>query len=352
MKRTALITGGAGFIGGNFLRLVHEHTDDQLIVVDSLTYAGNLSRITELLKSSRITFIKGDIVDTKLLAELFQKYNISVIVNFAAESHVDRSILNPGTFIKSNIEGVYSLLEAARKSWLSTEGRLFLHISSDEVFGSLPAQASSFTVESRYQPSSPYSACKAAADHLVRAWHATYGLPVIISSCSNNYGPWQFPEKLIPLTILNALEGKEIPIYGDGLQIRDWIHVEDHCRALLKIIQRGKIGETYLVGAQQEYTNGDIVHKICNAVDDFKSIPRGTTQKLPIFVDDRPGHDRRYAIDNSKLSKELSWMPYHRLETNLPLLVEWYARHHAWADEIRSGDYMKYYERQYGANKI
>jgi dTDP-glucose 4,6-dehydratase len=347
MNQVILITGGAGFIGSNFLRLAHATSDYQFVVVDSLTYAGNLSTIEDILSSSRIAFLKGDIRDSQLVSKIFQDYEISDIVHFAAESHVDRSIMNPEDFVQTNIVGTYNLLEGARKAWIKRDRYCFLHISSDEVFGSLDNNDKPFRHNSRYQPNNPYSATKAAADHLVRAWHKTYGLPTIISYCSNNYGPWQFPEKLIPLMILNALEEKEMPLYGEGLQIRDWIHVEDHCRAILAILRKGAAGQTYLVSAHQECTNSDIVHKICDAVDLFNNNLIGFSRKLITKVRDRPGHDFRYASDSSKLRDELNWQPQYRVETALPYMVAWYAQHRQWVKDIESSDYLTYYERQY-----
>ena len=349
MTQTILATGAAGFIGSNFVRLVHQCTDYQIVIVDALTYAGNLANISDLLASKRLTFIKGDIGDQELVLDLFTKYDVGVVVHFAAESHVDRSILEPRCFIKTNIEGTFNLLEAARVQWSAADKHLFLHVSSDEVFGSLNPEESPFDQRSRYQPSSPYAASKAASDHLVRAWHRTYDLPVVITNCSNNYGPWQFPEKLIPLAILNALEGREIPIYGDGMNLRDWIHVEDHCKALLAVLQKGMIGDTYLVSAQVECTNLEIVHMICDAVDRFSGQSPGTSRRLVKFVADRLGHDRRYAIDASATRQKLNWMPSHRIEASLRDLVQWYVDHKTWADEIRSGEYMTYYERQYAS---
>lgn len=346
MKRW-LITGGAGFIGSNFVRIASRDSATQVIILDALTYAGNLANISDLLALPNVVFVKGDICDAELVMHLFEKYKITHVIHFAAESHVDRSILGARPFIKSNIEGTFTLLEAARKSWMTDNDHLFLHVSTDEVYGALAPQDPPFNENSSYRPNSPYSSSKAAADHLVRAWRQTYGLPTIISNCSNNYGPWQFPEKLIPLMILNALEDKELPLYGDGLQIRDWLHVEDHCQALLTIIGRGTIGQTYTIGANQERTNIYIVQKICDAVDNLKGRPIGTTNKLIKHISDRPGHDPRYAIDSTRLQKELGWRSQHVIEDDMTDIVNWYLKNKAWADAIRTGEYLQYYQRQY-----
>lgn len=354
---TWLITGGAGFIGSNFVRLVTAETDHQLVVLDLLTYAGNLANIADLVDSGRVVFVRGDIRDRELVGKLFADHDFTRVVHFAAESHVDRSILGPEAFIRTNVDGTYNLLEAARRSWAEVPakdlgdsgGRLFMNVSTDEVFGDLALDDPPFTEASPYVPSSPYSASKAASDHLVRAWHRTYGLPTVVTSCCNNYGPWQFPEKLIPLMILNAVDGRELPVYGDGQQIRDWLHVEDHCRALLAILQRGRAGETYLVGASDERVNLDIVHMICRAVDDLTGRPSGRSAEQIKHVTDRPGHDRRYAIDASKLRTELGWEPRHNLDTAMPEVVRWYLDNRPWADAIRSGEYLAYYEQQYGS---
>lgn len=347
MKRW-LITGGAGFIGSNFVRIASRDSATQVIILDALTYAGNLANISDLLALPNVVFVKGDICDAELVMHLFEKYRITHVIHFAAESHVDRSILGAKPFIKSNIEGTFTLLEAARKSWMTDNDHLFLHVSTDEVYGALAPQDPPFNENSPYQPNSPYSSSKAAADHLVRAWHQTYSLPAIISNCSNNYGPWQFPEKLIPLMILNALEEKELPIYGDGLQIRDWLHVEDHCRALLTIIERGTVGKTYTIGANQERTNLYVVQMICNTIDTLKNSPQGTTGKLIKYVLDRPGHDRRYAIDSTRLQKELGWRAQHIIDEAIPGVVKWYIVHKDWANAIRTGEYLHYYQHQYG----
>lgn len=346
-----LVTGAAGFIGSNFVRLACAVAGARLVVLDALTYAGNLENIADLVEDGRVGFHRGDICDAVLVAELFARYRFDRIVHFAAESHVDRSILGAGPFIRTNIQGTAVLLDAARASWQGcADGRLFLHVSTDEVFGSLEPGDAPFTEQSPYRPNSPYSASKAAADHLVRAWQHTYGLPAIISNCSNNYGPWQFPEKLIPLTILNAFDGRELPVYGDGLQVRDWLHVEDHCRALLAILERGRVGGTYVVGGSCERANIEIVRRIAAEVDSLIGQPAGTSARLVRHVNDRPGHDRRYAMNAALLQRELGWRPRHDIESALPAVVRWYWENRAWADSIRSGAYVEYYEKQYGAH--
>jgi dTDP-glucose 4,6-dehydratase len=343
-----LVTGGAGFIGANFVHRALPRPDTRLVVLDALTYAGDLTRLEDVARAPNLTFVKGDICDFALLTELFAEHAITHVVHFAAESHVDRSILGPQDFIRTNIDGTCMLLEAARHAWTDPAGRLFLHVSTDEVFGSLGPGEPPFRETTPYHPNSPYSAWKAAADHLVRAWHHTYGLPAIITNSSNNYGPWQFPEKLLPLVILNAYEGKGLPVYGDGMQVRDWIHVDDHCTALLSILDRGRPGETYAIGAQQECPNIEIVSRICTAVDEIKGQPLGTAERLIRHVKDRPGHDRRYAIDSSHLRQELGWKPRYSLVRALPELARWYVDHKPWADAVRSGEYRRYYEEQYG----
>ncbi|HEY4485575.1 MAG TPA: dTDP-glucose 4,6-dehydratase [Nitrospiria bacterium] len=342
-----LITGGAGFIGSNFVRMAAARTEARLVILDALTYAGNLANISDLLRPPRVEFVKGDICDGPLVMRLFETHSVTHVIHFAAESHVDRSILGARPFIRTNIEGTFTLLEAARNSWKNPDGMRFLHVSTDEVYGSLGPKDPPFNENTPYRPNSPYSASKAAADHLVRAWHHTYGLPTIISNCSNNYGPWQFPEKLIPLMILNALEGKELPVYGDGLQVRDWLHVADHCEALLQILERGRVGETYTVGGNNGRANLDVVHAICDTVDDVKERPSGNSRKLIRHVKDRPGHDRRYSIDSSKLRNETGWMPRHVFEKALADVVAWYIEHTGWADSVRSGEYLKFYQQLY-----
>lgn len=346
---TWLVTGGAGFIGSNFARLCANSIQNEIVVLDALTYAGNFANISDLVDSKRITFVQGDICDRDLVNSLFKKHDIDHIIHFAAESHVDRSIHTPDLFLKTNIMGTYTLLEAARAQWGdNSEGKVFLHVSTDEVYGDLTSDEPAFTETTAFKPSSPYSASKASSDHLVNAWNRTYGFPAIISNCSNNYGPWQFPEKLIPLMILNAYEGKELPVYGDGKQIRDWLHVEDHCEALLLIATRGVAGETYNIGGNNEIANIDIVNSICELVDLKTGKPAGTSTKLIKHVSDRLGHDRRYAVNSEKLQNDLSWKPKHIFEKSLPDIVSWYLENLEWADEIRSGEYMNFYKRNYG----
>jgi len=329
-----LITGGAGFIGSNFVRyILQKHPDWQVVNLDRLTYAGNLENLKDIRSDSRYRFILGDIADREPMDKLFGQ-GFDVVVNFAAESHVDRSILDASPFIRTNVQGPQVLLEGARQHRV----KLFLQVSTDEVYGSLGAEGK-FNEESPLLPSSPYSASKAAADLLCRAYQRTYGLPVIITRCSNNYGPYQFPEKLIPLTITNALEGKPIPVYGDGLNVRDWIHVEDHCRALDLVIQRGKQGEIYNIGADNERTNLEMVRRILDIVEKPPS--------LITFVSDRPGHDRRYALDTTKIRRELGWEPKHSFEEALKRTVEWYIKNEPWWRRVKSGEYLEYYKKVY-----
>ncbi len=345
-----LITGGAGFIGSNFVRMAVERTQSPLIVLDALTYAGNLTSINDLITSGRVLFVHGSICDVSMMAKIFRENDIERVVHFAAESHVDRSILGPYSFLKTNVEGTYTLLEAARQAWENDcADRVFLHVSTDEVYGALNADDPPCNEQSVYRPNSPYSASKASADHLVRAWHRTYGLPTIITNCSNNYGPWQFPEKIIPLMTLNAFEGNELPVYGDGMQIRDWLHVEDHCEALLVILQNGRAGQTYVISAHAERANIDIVRQVCTIVDEVTNRPAGVSEKLIRHVIDRPGHDRRYALDAGKLRKELGWHPKHVFEESLRDVIIWCLENQDWAKSIQSGEYLDFYKRQYGS---
>jgi dTDP-glucose 4,6-dehydratase len=345
---TWLITGGAGFIGSNFVRLALGK-GHHLVILDALTYAGNLANLQELLERDDVTFVRGSVCDATCVNALFAAHDFDAVIHFAAESHVDRSILGPKACLETNIDGTYTLLQAAREHWKDTEQKRFLHVSTDEVYGSLGPGEPGFTENSPHRPNSPYSASKAAADHLVRAWHHTYGLPTLISNCSNNYGPWQFPEKLIPLFTLNAVEGKTLPVYGDGMQIRDWLHVQDHCEALMAILERGRVGETYVIGGNYELPNLTIIQHICKAVDEALGREEGTSAKLMQHVQDRPGHDRRYAIDATKLREELGWEPRYDFATALPDVVRWYIDHQDWSAAIRSGEYMDFYEQQYGA---
>lgn len=333
-----LVTGGAGFIGSNFiLYWLKKYPSDKIVNLDKLTYAGNLENLKSVEKNPNYKFIHGDICDSQLVNSLLKDEQIDVIVHFAAESHVDRSIIDPAPFLKTNIEGTYTLLEAALNN-----GKIrFHHISTDEVFGALPLNTKEkFNENSPYNPRSPYSASKAASEHLVRAYYFTYNLPITISNCSNNYGPYHFPEKLIPLAITNVLEGKKIPVYGDGNYVRDWLYVEDHCRAIDLIIYKGKIGETYLIGGLTDnISNLELIKKILKLM--------GKDENFIEFVKDRPGHDRRYSIDWSKINKELNWKPNVDLETGLKLTINWYLKNQDWWKKIKSGEYLKYYEKQY-----
>jgi len=347
--RRLLITGGAGFIGSNFVRYwVSRHPEDRVINVDALTYAGNLENLREIESAPGYRFVRADIADREGMEKIFAEEAIDTVVNFAAESHVDRSILAPDAFIKTNVMGTFALLEAAKKAWGEFgPGQRFLHVSTDEVYGSLGADDPAFTETTAYAPNSPYSASKAASDHLVRAYHETYGMPVLTTNCSNNYGPFQFPEKLIPLVILNALEGKSIPVYGDGKNIRDWLYVEDHCTALEAVLERGQPGEVYNIGGINEWYNIDIVNLICDRLDEL--VPAKTPYREQIaFVKDRPGHDRRYAINADKIRQQLGWSPQHDFRTGIEATIRWYLENRAWCDRVRSGEYRKYYEVQYG----
>jgi dTDP-glucose 4,6-dehydratase len=344
-----LITGGAGFIGSNFARRLAAAAPAPLVVFDALTYAGNLANIRDLVDSGALQFVHGDIRQATELRKVFARYDIARVVHFAAESHVDRSIAGPTAFVETNVMGTLNLLQAAHEHWLRTgrEG-LFLHVSTDEVFGSLTPAAAPFDEQSPHRPNSPYAASKAAADHLVRAWHETYGLPTIVTNCSNNYGPRQFPEKLIPLMILNAMEGKELPVYGDGRQIRDWLHVDDHCSALEVVLGRGVAGETYCIGGGEQLANLDLVRAVCDLVDARLERASGSARSLIRHVDDRPGHDRRYAVNSTKIRRELGWTPQRALLQCLPDVVDWYLTQREWVDSIRSGEYARFYREQYG----
>lgn len=346
--RKILITGGAGFIGSNFVHYVLEKYQDILVIVlDKLTYAGNLKNLQKWEKDSRFTFIKVDIANKEELFEKTNDLDFTEIAHFAAESHVDRSILGPEEFVRTNVLGTFYLLELARVR--NQQGKLqkFLHVSTDEVYGSLGREGY-FSETTPYAPNSPYSATKAGSDHLVRAYFHTYSLPVVTTNCSNNYGPYHFPEKLIPLMILNCLQGKPLPVYGKGENIRDWLYVKDHCSALDLVLQKGKKGETYNIGTRNEKTNLEIVNKICEIMD--KKHPEGKPHKnLITFVKDRPGHDYRYAIDPSKIEKELEWKPQYKFEEALESTIDWYLENREWWEEIVSGDYKNYYELQYGS---
>jgi len=350
-----LVTGGAGFIGGNFVLDWCAQHDETVINLDNLTYAGNLETLASLHNNPRHIFVKGDIGDAKLLAELLAKYQPRAVINFAAESHVDRSIHGPEDFIQTNIVGTFHLLEAARAYWggLAAEAKTafrFLHVSTDEVYGSLAKGEAAFTETHRYEPNSPYSASKAASDHLVRAYHHTYGLPVLTTNCSNNYGPYHFPEKLIPLMIVNALAGKALPVYGDGQQIRDWLYVKDHCSAIRRVLEKGRLGEVYNVGGWNEKANLEIVHTVCSLLDELRPKADGASYSKQIsFVTDRPGHDRRYAIDARKLERELGWKPAETFETGIRKTVQWYLDNQPWANNVLSGEYRQWVDKNYAA---
>jgi dTDP-glucose 4,6-dehydratase len=342
-----LITGGAGFIGTNFVRMAADNQVATIVVLDALTYAGNLANIADLIDARLVDFHKGDICEVGIIEHLFEAYRFDCVVHFAAESHVDRSILSPQSFLRTNIEGTYVLVEAARRAWQGEAGHRFIHVSTDEVFGDLAPGDPPFAETSPYRPSSPYAASKASADHLVRAWQRTYGLPAIVINSGNNYGPWQFPEKLIPLMILSAIENRELPVYGDGLQVRNWLHVSDHCRAINAVIERGEVGSTYLVGGDSALPNLEVVRRICQAVDAELGRAAGTSEKLIRHVTDRPGHDRRYAVNSSFIRDSLDWHPLEQFEIALPALVRWYLQHKDWADTVRTGAYRRNFERQY-----
>jgi dTDP-glucose 4,6-dehydratase len=361
-KSNILVTGGAGFIGSNFIRYVYEKTDFRGTIVnyDKLTYAGNLLNLDDIankFSGKNYYFERGDVRDYDKIRETINKYRISIIVHFAAESHVDRSIFGPKDFIETNINGTFSILEAARQLWAGREDVRFHHISTDEVYGSL-GDTGYFTETTPYDPRSPYSASKAGADHIVRAYYHTYGLPVTISNCSNNYGPYHFPEKLIPLMILNAIEGKGLPVYGDGRNVRDWLYVEDHCDAIWLILKRGGKGETYNIGGECEKKNIEVVNSICDILEDLYPIKNNPHLKKPAqiikryndlitFVADRPGHDRRYAINCNKIKTELGWQHKHSFDEGLHDTVAWYLKNHEWVEQVRSGEYSTWIEKNY-----
>ncbi len=350
---TILVTGGAGFIGSNFVLQWLARGNERVVNLDKLTYAGNLANLESVRGDDRHVFVRGDICDGDLVKRLLSEHEVRSIVHFAAESHVDRSIHGPAAFVQTNVLGSFSLLEQARAYWegLSGERRdgfRFLHESTDEVYGSLGPRDPAFTETTPYAPNSPYSASKAGSDHLVRAYHHTYGLPVLTTNCSNNYGPYQFPEKLIPLMVLNALEGKPLPVYGDGANVCDWLYVEDHCTAIATVLERGVPGETYNVGGSAERANIEVVKTICALLDRLAPAAE-PHEKLIRFVTDRPGHDRRYAMDHSRLSRELGWQPRESFETGLEHTVQWYLQHMDWVRGVRSGDYQRWMEKNYGA---
>ena len=348
-----LVTGGAGFIGANFVLDWLAQGDEPIINFDKLTYAGNLESLASLQGDARHVFVQGDIGDSALVARVLAQHQPRAVLNFAAESHVDRSIHSPEDFIQTNIVGTFHLLEAVRAYWNGLEGDAnagfrFLHVSTDEVYGSLAATEAAFTETHRYEPNSPYSASKAASDHLVRAYHHTYGLPVLTTNCSNNYGPYHFPEKLIPLMIVNALAGKPLPVYGDGMQIRDWLYVKDHCSAIRRVLEAGQPGEVYNVGGWNEKPNIDIVHTIGALLDELRPKADGTPYSIQITaVKDRPGHDRRYAIDASKIERELGWKPFETFESGIRKTVQWFLANPEWVAHVQSGDYRNWLQTQY-----
>lgn len=348
MTGTILITGGAGFIGSHVVRLfVNKYPDYLIVNADKLTYAGNLENLRDIEKKENYRFEKTDIVDKQAVLSLFTKYDFKGVIHLAAESHVDRSISGPDEFVYTNIIGTVNLLNACREKWKNTEGKLFYHISTDEVFGSLGKEGY-FTEETAYDPRSPYSASKASSDHLVRAYHHTFGIPVVVSNCSNNYGPNQFPEKLIPLAINNIKNSKPVPVYGKGENIRDWLYVEDHAHAIDLIFHRGKKGDTYNIGGNNEWMNIDLIRLLCRIMDKKLGRSEGTSEKLITYVKDRPGHDMRYAIDSSKLQKELGWSPIPSFADGLEKTVDWYLANTTWLENVLSGDYEKYYQKMYG----
>jgi dTDP-glucose 4,6-dehydratase len=364
--RRLFVTGGAGFIGANFVHhWVAAHPADRLVVFDALTYAGNLSSLDQVRDRAGFTFVQGDIRDSGLVTRLLREHQIDTVVHLAAESHVDRSIVGPDAFVESNVVGTHTLLRAAREVWLDERGGgldcRFHHVSTDEVFGSLGANDPPFTEQTPYAPNSPYAASKAASDHLVRAYHHTYGLPVTSTNCSNNYGPYQFPEKLVPLMLVNALDGRPLPVYGDGLNVRDWLYVEDHCRAMELVITRGVVGQTYNVGGRTERSNLDLIRMLCRLIDEafaadgelarrFPNAPAASgraSESLIAFVKDRPGHDRRYAIDSRKIEQELGFTPAESLESGFRRTVRWYLQHEAWWRAVMDGSYRTWVRRQY-----
>jgi dTDP-glucose 4,6-dehydratase len=353
--KTYLVTGGAGFIGSNFVIKCRREWNIKVVNVDKLTYAGTLKNLESLAHDSNHLFVQGDICDQDLLKELLAVHQPDALINFAAESHVDRSIIVPELFVQTNIHGTFCLLESCR-DYLKNEGKpenfRFLHISTDEVFGALGRDDPAFIEETPYRPNSPYSASKAAADHLVRAYYHTYGLPTLITNCSNNYGPRQFPEKLIPLMILNAVEGKELPIYGDGSNIRDWLFVEDHCDAIQAVLKNGRPGETYNIGGNCEKSNNETVYKICEILDDLRQVSINTQHRNQIcYVQDRPGHDRRYAINSNKIRSELGWLPKETFETGLSRTIQWYIDNPEWVEFINTGEYAAWMKKNYHSRK-
>jgi len=351
---TILVTGGAGFIGSNFVLDWLAQSDEKVVTLDALTYAGNLENLASLQGDARHLFVQGDICDRALVDRLLAEQRPRALIHFAAESHVDRSISGPGAFMRTNIEGTYTLLEGVRGYWgaLDADAKAafrFHHVSTDEVYGSLQAEDPPFAETHAYEPNSPYSASKAASDHLVRAWHHTYGLPVVTTNCSNNYGPFHFPEKLIPLMIVNALAGKPLPVYGDGRQIRDWLYVSDHASAIRAVLAGGRLGETYNIGGWNEMANIDIVNTVCALLDEFRPDPAGPYARLISYVKDRPGHDRRYAIDARKIERELGWRPAETFASGIRKTVQWYLANPEWVARVQSGAYRDWVAQQYSA---
>jgi len=350
-----LVTGGAGFIGSNFVLQWCAEDAEPLVNVDKLTYAGNLANLAQLKGNARHVFARADIGDRKTVGNLLRQHKPRAIVNFAAESHVDRSILGPADFVQTNVVGTFNLLDEAREYWTGLpkaerDAFRFLHVSTDEVYGALGPNDPAFAETNAYAPNSPYAASKAASDHLVRAYHHTYGLPTLTTNCSNNYGPYQFPEKLIPLMIVNAVNGKPLPVYGDGKQVRDWLYVEDHCRAVREVLKRGRVGETYNIGGNAEKNNLDVVNEICRILDDLRpNAPVTGHRSLVTFVKDRPGHDRRYAIDARKIQSELGWQPRERFESGLRKTVQWYLENLKWVTSVTTGEYRQWLELNYAS---
>jgi dTDP-glucose 4,6-dehydratase len=352
MYESILVTGGAGFIGSNFILQRLQQDESSILNLDKLTYAGNLRNLETVANNRRYQFVHGDIADRILVRGLLEKHRVDAIVHFAAESHVDRSIRGPDDFIQTNIHGTFALLEEARAYWSALPGDAkerfrFLHVSTDEVYGSLGPNDPAFSETTQYAPNSPYAASKAASDHLVRAYHHTYGLPVLTTNCSNNYGRFQFPEKLIPLMILNARDGKALPVYGDGMNVRDWLFVEDHCEAIAVVLQRGRTGETYNIGGCNEKPNLEIVHAICDLVDEFSPRSGASRRELITYVKDRPGHDRRYAMNAGKIERELGWKPKETFESGLRKTVRWYSENDEWVREVTSGNYRQWIATHY-----
>jgi len=356
MNNCIVVTGGAGFIGSNFVNAWVKLGLGKVINLDKLTYAGNLENLAEISNDENHVFVQADIGDKDTVAALFKQHQPKAVLNFAAESHVDRSIHSPGEFIQTNIVGTFNLLEEVRAYWaaLNEEAKRdfrFLHVSTDEVYGSLTADDPAFKETNPYEPNSPYSASKAASDHLVRAYHHTYGMPMLTTNCSNNYGPYHFPEKLIPLVIHNALNGKDLPIYGNGSNVRDWLYVEDHCSAIRRVLEAGKVGETYNIGGWNEMTNLEVVHTLCDMLDQAQPKATGSYRDQITYVQDRPGHDQRYAIDATKIERELGWKPAETFETGIQKTVQWYLEHQSWVAHVTSGEYKKWIGDNYQARE-